>query len=181
MCQETDNISLFFFCKNTTVLYVTYVKHESIGFFFFFFNHGYGILLVLYLPLIHKIDQAPSLLNRGHQRAQHSHSHSQLPLPLRKSGTITPVASPVLTPTAIHSPLALGSCYRQTARVSKGPWAWIRLSGGRRTLPGRDEQVSSVSFNRAASIPVESNHALTSQLRSHCCLQKADGMIIQFY
>lgn len=103
------------------------------------FYHVYGILLVLYLPLIHRIDQAPPLLNRDRQRAQHSHSHSRLLLPLQKSGRITRVESPVLTLTAIHSQLVLDSCYHQTEHVSTDLWVLIPLSVCHHTLPRKEK------------------------------------------
>lgn len=98
-------------------------------------NHIYGNLLGLYLPLIHRTDQAPQLSNQDRQRVRHSHSHSQLLLPLQKSGRITRVVSPVPTPGAIHSRPVPGSCCHQTEHASTGLQGAILPLVGLHTLP----------------------------------------------
>lgn len=137
------------FCKNTAALHICYTCQSCINRQCFY--HVYGILLVLHLPLTHRIGQAPPLWNQDRQRAPHNHSHSQLLLPLQRSGKLTQVESLVLTLTAIHSRSVLGSCCHQTEHASTGLWVLILLSVGHHILPEGVgmKQVSSMKFNRS--------------------------------
>lgn len=121
---------LYNFLVKTVMLCICYTCQSWINRHFY---HGYGILLVLCLPLIHWL-----ITSHRHgistPKSSRSHSHSQLLLPLGKSGRITWVMSPILILIVIYSRPVLSSCYHQTAHVSKSLWVWILPSVSHCTL-----------------------------------------------